>query len=50
MEKGKEPTIGHFHGFLDAMAEKYENAHKECMKRIGIKNLVRDEWCYRETV
>jgi hypothetical protein len=50
MEKGKEPTIEHFHRFLDSMADKFQESHKLCMKRIGLKTLVRDEWCYRETV
>jgi len=50
MEKGKEPTIEHFHKFLDSMADKFQESHKLCMKRIGLKTLVREEWCYRETV
>jgi len=50
MEKGKEPTIEHFHRFLDSMADKFQESHKLCMKRIGLKTLVREEWCYRETV
>jgi len=50
MDSGKEPTIEHFHKFLDAMADKFQESHKLCMKRIGLKTLVRDEWCYRETV
>ena len=50
MDSGKEPTIEHFHKFLDSMADKFQESHKLCMKRIGLKTLVRDEWCYRETV
>ena len=50
MESGKEPTIEHFHRFLDSMADKFQESHKLCMKRIGLKTLVRDAWCYRETV
>ena len=50
MDSGKEPTIEHFHRFLDSMADKFQESHKLCMKRIGLKTLVRDEWCYRETV
>ena len=50
MDSGKEPTIEHLHKFLDAMADKFQESHKLCMKRIGLKTLVRDEWCYRETV
>ena len=50
MDSGKEPTIEHFYKFLDAMADKFQESHKLCMKRIGLKTLVREEWCYRETV
>jgi len=50
MDSGKEPTIEHFHRFLDSMADKFQESHKLCMKRIGLKTLVREEWCYRETV
>ena len=50
MDSGKEPTIEHFHKFLDSMADKFQESHKLCMKRIGLKTLVREEWCYRETV
>ena len=49
MEKGMEPNISHLHAFPDAMAAKYEKAHEACLKRIGLKQLVRDEWCYKET-
>jgi len=49
MEDGKEPNIEHFYCFLDAMADKYATAHHAVMKRIGIKKLVRDDWCFKET-
>ena len=50
MDSGKEPTIENFYKFLDSMADKFQESYKLCMKRIGIKSLVREEWCYRETV
>ena len=36
--------------FLDAMADKYADAYQMNLKRIGLKKLIRDEWCYKETV
>ena len=50
LDSGKEPTIEHFHKFLDAMADKYADAYQMNLKRIGLKKLIRDEWCYKETV
>ena len=48
LEDGQEPTIEHFHNFLDAMGDKYKDAHKANMKRIGIKNLIHDDFIFRE--
>jgi hypothetical protein len=48
LKQGKEPTIEHLHNFLDAMADKYKDAHKANMKRIGIKNLIHDDFIFRE--
>ena len=48
MDEGQEPTIEHFYNFLDLMVDKFQNSYKLCMKRIGLKTLVRQEWCYRE--
>lgn len=48
MNSGKEPNISHFHEFLDAMADRYAEAHHANLKRIGLKKLVRDDWCYKE--
>ena len=48
MPSGKEPNISHFHEFLDAMADRYAEAHHANLKRIGLKKLVRDDWCYKE--
>ena len=50
MEGGQEPTIDHYFKFLDAMADKYQDAHKSVMKRMGLKQLVREDWCYREDI
>jgi len=48
LEDGQEPTIEHFHNFLDAMGDKYKDAYKANMKRIGIKNLIHDDFIFRE--
>ena len=48
MEEGQEPTIDHYFKILDEMANKYQAAHKSVMKRMGLKQLVREDWCYRE--
>jgi len=48
LNNGKEPNIEHFHNFLDAMADKYKDAHKAVMKRIGLKNLIREDFIFRE--
>ena len=48
LKNGQEPTIEHFHKFLDAMGDKYKDAHKANMKRIGIKNLIHDDFIFRE--
>lgn len=50
MEEGKEPDIEHFHNFLDAMADKYNDAHKLAMKRIGLKSIVRDDFCFKDVL
>lgn len=49
MNNGKEPNISHFHSFLDAMADRYADAHLACLERMGLKQIVREEWCYKET-
>ncbi len=46
--KGKMPTVKHLYAFLDRMAETFHDAHKDVMQRIGIKELIKDEFLYLE--
>ena len=49
LEKGKFLSIKSFHDFLDKMADIFEDEHKICMHRIGLKQLIRDNFLYSET-
>ena len=42
LETGKVPDVKHFHDFLDGMVEIFGEAHKDTMKRIGIKKILRE--------
>ena len=46
--KGQMPTVAHLYAFLDRMAETFHDAHKTVMQRIGIKELIKDEFLYLE--
>ena len=46
--EGKMPTVKHLYAFLDRMAETFHNAHKDVMERIGIKELIKEEFLYLE--
>ena len=46
--EGKMPTVKHLYAFLDRMAETFHDAHKAVMARIGIKELIKDEFLYLE--
>ena len=46
--EGKMPTVNHLYAFLDRMAETFHDAHKDVMNRIGIKELIKDEFLYIE--
>ena len=46
--EGKMPTVKHLYDFLDKMAETFHDAHKAVMNRIGIKELIKDEFLYLE--
>ena len=46
--KGKAPTVNRLYDFLDSMAETFHDAHKDVMARIGIKELIKDEFLYLE--
>ena len=41
--KGNFPTVNQLYAFLDRMAETFHDAHKDVMKRIGIKELLKEE-------
>jgi hypothetical protein len=46
--EGKMPTVEHLYAFLDSMAVQFNDAHKLVMKRIGIKDLIKEDFLYLE--
>ena len=48
IKEGKMPTVNHLYAFLDRMADTFHDAHKDVMARIGIKELIKDEFLYLE--
>ena len=46
--EGKMPTVEHLYAFLDSMAVQFNDAHKLVMKRIGIKELIKEDFLYLE--
>ena len=48
IEEGRAPTVDHLYEFLDYCAETFQDAHKAVMKRIGIEELIKDEYLYQE--
>ena len=46
--EGKMPTVKHLYAFLDRMAETFHDAHKDVLNRIGIKELIKEEFLYLE--
>lgn len=48
MLKSKEvmPTVNSLYDWLDKMAETFQDAHKDVLKRIGITELIKDEYLY----
>jgi hypothetical protein len=46
--EGKMPTVKHLYAFLDRMAETFHDAHKDVMDRIGIKELIKEDFLYLE--
>jgi len=46
---GKYPTVTHLYEFLDKMVELFQDSHKQVMARIGIKELIRDDFLYLES-
>ena len=43
LAQNKAPDINHMHNFLDKMVETFKDSHKDMMKRIGIKQILRAE-------
>jgi hypothetical protein len=48
IEKGNYPTVKRLYAFLDRMVDTFHDSHKDVLQRIGIKNLIRDEFLYLE--
>ena len=48
INKGKMPTVQHLYAFLDRMAFQFNDAHKMVMNRIGIKELIKEDFLYLE--
>ena len=46
--EGRMPTVKHLYAFLDDMAETFHDAHKAVMERIGIKELLKEDFLYLE--
>ena len=46
--EGKMPTVEHLYAFLDNMSIQFNDAHKLVMKRIGIKELIKEDFLYLE--
>lgn len=42
------PTVNSLYDWLDKMAETFKDAHKNVLKRIGITELIKDEYLYME--
>ena len=43
LAQNKAPDINHMHNFLDKMVDMFKDSHKDMMKRIGIKQILRAE-------
>lgn len=48
MKDGKAPTVDSLYNFLDHCAEVFKDCHKAVMRRIGIDNLIKDEYLFQE--
>ena len=48
IKNGKAPTVQHLYAFLDSMAIQFNDAHKMVMDRIGIKELIKEDFLYIE--
>jgi len=48
IKKGEMPTVNHLYNFLDQMAVQFNDAHKMVMNRIGLKELIKEDFLYLE--
>ena len=46
--QGKFPSVKSLYAWLDRMAETFHDAHKDVMERIGIKDLLKEDYLYLE--
>jgi hypothetical protein len=46
--EGKFPSVNSLYAWLDRMAETFHDAHKDVMARIGIKDLLKEDFLYLE--
>ena len=46
--EGNFPTVNRLYAFLDRMVDTFHDAHKDVLARIGIKELIKDEYLYLE--
>jgi len=47
--KGNFPSVNRLYAFLDRMVDTFHDAHKDVLARIGIKELIKDEYLYLES-
>jgi len=48
LQDGSMPTVDHLYEFLDTCAETFKDCHKSVMRRIGIDDLIKDEYLFTE--
>ena len=48
VEDKKYPSVQHLYDFLDRCADIFQDAHHAVMARIGIKDLLKDEYLFKE--
>ena len=46
--EGKFPSVNSLYSWLDRMAKTFHDAHKDVMARIGIKDLLKEDFLYLE--
>jgi hypothetical protein len=45
---GRMVTIDHLYDFIDAMAAQFKDAHKSCLRRLGVSEIIKQDWLYLE--